>query len=327
MQGTNRSGEGRQASLIWDPGSELRLQGRGNKKGEDDKWDGEKNRPNAVPPLSVANCIYTMNVRMWCIRIIRMPMSNTLISLLFLLSFAELCTELCTRCFSYDAHSVLFHVFFFPRYSSTSEFLESVLLFCDHGLDFGSGKHLPNEGTHKSLANKKSGKNLAKLINQFSNVSTIMYTRYTRAWPLLAKNICIRAGSTDRRNLDSSNVCTLVFSSCFFLVAGTKFGRVVLHYKTKKRLFFFFFFISWGAFYVLNWSFVGIVMKKNLRKFRFTTRKNRVQKKWFPGRIFFSHRRSKSSVHCSSIWQAFFSTAFSLVWLAEKTELSSVTFF
>ena len=169
-----------------------------------------------------------------------MPMSNTLISLLFLLSFAELCTELCTRCFSYDAHSVLFHVFFFPRYSSTSEFLESVLLFCDHGLDFGSGKHLPNEGTHKSLANKKSGKNLAKLINQFSNVSTIMYTRYTRAWPLLAKNICIRAGSTDRRNLDSSNVCTLVFSSCFFLVAGTKFGRVVLHYKTKKRLFFFF---------------------------------------------------------------------------------------
>ena len=42
MQGTNRSWEGGE-SLPCDPGSELRLGGR-EQKGEDDKWDGNKQK-------------------------------------------------------------------------------------------------------------------------------------------------------------------------------------------------------------------------------------------------------------------------------------------
>ena len=39
MQGTNRSGEGGEKSLLCDTGSELRLGGREKKKGDNNKWD------------------------------------------------------------------------------------------------------------------------------------------------------------------------------------------------------------------------------------------------------------------------------------------------
>ena len=41
-QGTKRCGEGREMSLLCDPGSELRLGGSKKKKGDQNKWDGEK---------------------------------------------------------------------------------------------------------------------------------------------------------------------------------------------------------------------------------------------------------------------------------------------
>ena len=44
MQGTNRSREAGEKSLLCDPGSEVRLGGREKKKGEDNKWDGKKKR-------------------------------------------------------------------------------------------------------------------------------------------------------------------------------------------------------------------------------------------------------------------------------------------
>ena len=44
MQGTNRSGEEGEKSLLCDPGSELRLliEGREKSKGKDNNWDGNK---------------------------------------------------------------------------------------------------------------------------------------------------------------------------------------------------------------------------------------------------------------------------------------------
>ena len=116
----------------------------------------------------------------------------------------------------------------------------------------------------------------------------------------------LRAGSTDRRNLASSNFCTL-----FFSIWETKFeiGKDVLHYNANKRpdgLFFFFFAnrdVHFTPFWdfsptsistdarkkggkkkQITWSFVGIVMKNNPLKFRFTIRKTREQRKGFPGR-------------------------------------------
>ena len=44
MQGTSRSGVGGEKSLLCDPGSELRLGGRENRRGEDNKWDGKKKK-------------------------------------------------------------------------------------------------------------------------------------------------------------------------------------------------------------------------------------------------------------------------------------------
>ena len=61
-----------------------------------------------------------------------------------------------------------------------------------------------------------------------------------------------RDGSTDRRDLPSSNFCTLVCSSC-----ETKFSRVILHYNTNKRpsSYFFFVFSGRGVQCTLFWGF------------------------------------------------------------------------
>ena len=50
MQGTNRSGERGEKSLLRDPGSELRLGvgGRENKRGEYHKWDGKEKKKEYV---------------------------------------------------------------------------------------------------------------------------------------------------------------------------------------------------------------------------------------------------------------------------------------
>ena len=126
----------------------------------------------------------------------------------------------------------------------------------------------------------------------------------------------LRVGSTDTRNLLSSDFCTLYFFSY-----ETKFGRLILHYNTNKRpgasslLFVFDREVRFTFFEIsrqlrpqltleqkkkkkITRSFVGIAMKNNPAQFHFTTRKKLgakvipVESKLFP-------RVSKRSIHCS----------------------------
>ena len=56
-QGTKRCGEGREMSLLCDPGSELRLGGSKKKKGDQNKWDGEKKQEKTRKKKTEAICL------------------------------------------------------------------------------------------------------------------------------------------------------------------------------------------------------------------------------------------------------------------------------